>query len=185
MSSYKYTKNTMMMTHPGIFPFESDVLEHLFVINGNGFVWKNGQLIDLELKSRKQQLKEARIFVRKRNEILKLAAIEYQELYKHMESYSVKKERMKSIKYRMNCVNNGTTFYLTKDGLLGRKIYPLCEYAKIVNIPNDVKPDWLKAAELMLKLARSQLFKCTEEDLKWLKKAEDNINNIKKKRDIK
>ena len=33
-------------------------------------------------------------------------------------------------------------------------IYPICEYAKILSLPDDIKPDWLAGAEEALKLAQ-------------------------------
>jgi hypothetical protein len=50
-------------------------------------------------------------------------------------------------------------------------VYPLCEYAKIANIPTDVKDDWLKAAhesldDVILVSANDDDLKATKDAIK-------------------
>lgn len=51
------------------------------------------------------------------------------------------------------------------------KIYPICEYAGIVTLPDDIKSDWLSAAEAAILFALS--LERTGEDNKWLLLAAD------------
>jgi hypothetical protein len=67
-------------------------------------------------------------------------------------------------------------------------IYPLCEYAKMCCIPDDVKPDWLEAAEWTCNFVKAhpELWakNYCDKNEEWIAKAETRIAEIKEKRGL-
>jgi cytochrome b subunit of formate dehydrogenase len=57
-----------------------------------------------------------------------------------------------------------------------RRYNHVCQYACILHVPEDVKPDWLAAARKALDWAKSDAVIKTEEDIEWLKKAEKIVS---------
>ena len=64
--------------------------------------------------------------------------------------------------------------------------YPLSEYSKMCTIPNDVKDDYLAGAEKMIEFIKTHpeiyVDGEYESNMEWLKKAEERIAEIRKKR---
>jgi hypothetical protein len=99
-----------------IFPTEMDFLHHLFFVNGNGYDWENGALVELTDADYPGRI---------------IPDISFEEWIGKSED---------------------------------RELYPLCEYAKCVNIPDNIKKDWLEKLELALDWAEKQ------ESFEWLTK---------------
>jgi hypothetical protein len=68
-------------------------------------------------------------------------------------------------------------YFFREDGTVGRTLYPLCKYSQILNIPQDIKPDWLDAAKRAVEIARTK-FRCTEQDLASLNEAEAQLKKV-------
>jgi hypothetical protein len=45
--TYEQTLKRCMELYPSLFIDENSVLHHLFFVNGNGYEWENGQLVDV------------------------------------------------------------------------------------------------------------------------------------------
>ena len=54
-----------------------------------------------------------------------------------------------------------------------KTIYPLCEYARIANLPDNIKTDWLLAAKKALRFSRS--LKKTKSDRRYLREASRRV----------
>lgn len=104
-------------SYPEIYPDRWAILNHLFFVNGNGYEWVDGQL--------KNGHHEAKV-------------IWYQNRKLTEPEFLALMEKPK---------------FLPQESLLpfapsenGRAAYPLCQYATIHHIPDDVKDEWLIAA---------------------------------------
>lgn len=103
------------------------VLDQLFFTNGNGLEWVNGELLyDDEAKNNIERTLPENYFS------IPLMSTEDEES-SWIREYRIKEG--KEYKPREICSKEALT------------IYPICEYAAIVNIPDDIKLDWLLAAE--------------------------------------
>lgn len=95
-----------------------------------------------------------------------------------LETY-VRLARERDHKYRLDCIAEGVTdcWFFLPDGSIGRRLYPVCEYAKILHVPKDVKPDWLAAAKKALEWAMGPTCRTTKKDQEWLKKAAELLES--------
>ena len=99
----KETLKMCLRTYPSIFPNKWAVYHHIFLVNGCGYGWENGELV-------KSFVYDLPTLIP--NDILKKRMLDFE---------------------------------MPED----EEIYPICEYSKICNIPDDIKPDWLEAAQEM------------------------------------
>jgi hypothetical protein len=110
------------------------VLDHLFIVNGNGYEWENGELVigdpDINIETTStipDNYFDTPIFSEEKDAPSWL-----------IEWNKAEKKKFKPIEI---CSKKALTFY------------PICEYAKIMNLPDDIKKDWLQAAEETVELA--------------------------------
>lgn len=131
------TLKTSMLLYPSIHPTKWEVYHHWFIVNGNGYEWINGELVSLE-ENKVPTLEEA--------------------IEKQFEFDLSDRQLLSSPKFsRDYCLNNIKTILNFEENCKifepketrGYRIYPICEYAKILNIPQDVKPDWKEALQEM------------------------------------
>jgi hypothetical protein len=205
--NYLETKKLMMKAYPTLFLDEADVLHHLFAVGGNGYDWIDGELSSG--RTPEEVLEEARQCEedsrRHREEIIQSWKKLDAELHEVLKGSGVKPPKTLRVFNRPEKVPTtpaeirkaeqarrlwyakempGDCYFLRKDGSVGRRLHPMCQYADILHVPEDVKPDWLAAACKAVMVLRTE-FKCTKEDLKWLKKAEALLStrsrNLKKK----
>ncbi len=120
-----------LLGYPSLFQTPGDVLHQLFVVNGNGYEWAGGQLV-YWTDGRKDatewieaQIAEAR--ERGHSEGLELY---YEEMQHRFEFTKLNIDRI---------VEHGEHRYR-------KSIYPICQYAKIMCVPDNVQDDWLAAA---------------------------------------
>lgn len=189
--NYADTLQHCYEAYPTLFPFEEDVLDHLFFVIGNGYSWINGELVDNDYEPaitirrrdkerikrqidsfqsiREDEMNEQKSYIKER---LKELRAELKLGYKKFQSIEILRRHKEAEK-------ENSSYFINADGLLGRKIYPLCDYSKIVNLPDDIKPDWLEAAKRAITFANDpSKFRITESDKQWLDKASDLINKI-------
>lgn len=155
--------------YPTLFGCRTDVLHHLFCVNGNGYEWRGGELVGYPERKRslKALLKEVDNNDAKMAEMLARFDREdeaHEELRVLNETRQAKRrlrrEHEKSIitfRYKNAADLALVTWSRDHDRLLDGPltfrpgtIYPLCEYAKLARVPDDVKPDWLAAVREMI-----------------------------------
>lgn len=103
------------------------VLNHLFFTNGNGFEWVNGGLECFEVLNTICTLPENYF-----NTVIMSNEADEDPFDKELRNEFNPNSKFKP--YEL-CAKESLT------------IYPICKYAKIVNIPEDIQLDWLLAAE--------------------------------------
>lgn len=160
-------KNTLkrsLMKYPSIFENKWDVYHQWFIVNGNGMEWKNGELVDI-YDNKPIKLEDA--------------------IIKHVDFYLTENisELLNESDYFLEITLKGKIERLKQDIIdtfqWENKLsdftcddfecfYPLCEYSKILNIPDDVKPDWKEAAIEMLSWLIENYDKLGKENQKYI-----------------
>lgn len=110
----------MFDNYPDLFPDRQKCYDHLFCTIGNGYEWRRGQLVRYDEEDNPKA--------------------EEQDYLSYPPMAVQSEENVRKYMERME---------LFKDGGLPKspRWYPLCEYSKINNVPEDVKPDWKAAVE--------------------------------------
>ena len=161
MTLHNFTKQ-LIMQFPSIFPNALIVYDHLFYVNGNGHEWHNGTLIPEDFKEKSiaecivqsvqqnYELTKSTFF--NRCEIIK------PELAKKMRSNAYTNyvnDFVKDIHTIMNAEKLAEDFSIPiwhwpyNNGF---EFYPICEYAKCMNIPDNIDPEWKEAIDKLNKI---------------------------------
>ena len=218
----KDTVKRSLMLYPSVSINALAVYEHLFCTNGNGYEWKNGELVEITTtdytdspignvptmqqaieKSLQFHLRESIDmlgFARTRCEMNCITSGKSEDeiteddvvneyncsLYVDI---SEDVDLIFKIEERMNDFEVPTKEKYPKHRFIGEfSIYPLCEYAKMCCIPDDVKPDWLEAAEWTCNFVKAHPELWTknycDKNEEWIAKAETRIAEIKKQRGL-
>ncbi len=172
MASYKNTIKESLLSYPTLYKKEEDVLEHLFFVIGNGYEWKNGQLVDIDgkrgsMESRVKEIWDDRL---QREHCSKIFKVDWPEGFypKTVDDPIIQALWKAQDDFRKKCIEIGV-----RDGDTERSIYPISGYCKLYSVPKDVKPDWLAAAHKAYDLAKSGYWKTTQHD-------RDHLAKIKK-----
>jgi hypothetical protein len=149
-----------MREYPSISENKLDVYDHLFLTNGNGYDWVNGELIEkYNEKPNIISIEEAidklfnddyRIELTTDRMFFYIGELNKDEkVVKESLQYDLKRyaQNVKTIINAEKAVNQSLFEIEPIISLEGLEpecfLYPLCEYSKIMNIPNDIKSDWL------------------------------------------
>jgi hypothetical protein len=149
-----------MRKYPSISGNKLDVYDHLFLTNGNGYDWVNGELIEkYNEKPNIISIEEAidklfnddyRIELTTDRMFFYIGELNKDEkVVKESLQYDLKRyaQNVKTIINAEKAVNQSLFEIEPIISLEGLEpecfLYPLCEYSKIMNIPNDIKSDWL------------------------------------------
>lgn len=149
--------------HPSIFKNRFSVLHHYFCVNGNGLEWIDGELADRypSESNFNPYHTDKEIFdeeVRRREFLENSKEKEWMKILTINEMLESMMEHTYKYYYKHNqeidyIINNAEE--LAKDVTVRRNIYPLCRYAKIVNIPDDIDPKWLEVVFEVIKMILS------------------------------
>jgi hypothetical protein len=168
--TYVATREALLSAFPRLFIDETDVLHGLFFVTGNGFKWDKGTLTDgqslCSLVTRAQ-----RDHARFRAPFIAAGFTEVDFPSLRMQDTPETERAQERARRLQLATQKKNTYFLRKDGSVGEALHPLSEYSKILNVPPDVRPDWLASAKLALSSVRVQ-FKCSVSDEKWLRIAE-------------
>ena len=165
MTLHEYVKQ-LIMQYPSIFHNALLVYDHLFYVNGNGHEWHNGTLIEPDFK--KMTVAECIAQVVQHNYELTKNSI-FDRLKD--EGHDKLAQKLKSNAYDRYITNLKEDIYtiLHADELADDfsipterwpynfepfQFYPICEYAKCMNIPDDIDPEWLDAINKLNKIKK-------------------------------
>jgi hypothetical protein len=186
-----------MREYPSISRNKLDVYDHLFLTNGNGYDWVNGELIEkynerLNVISIEEAIdklfnNESRIDFTTDRMFLYIEKLNKGEkVVKESLQYDLKRyaQDVKTIVNAEKAVNQSLFEIepiISLDGLKPECfLYPLCEYSKIMNIPDDIKSDWLEGIkELMNYLLNSEFPSVVEYRTKYKNELNQVIERIK------
>ncbi len=125
-----------LLRYPHIFPNKWAVYHHWFIVNGCGYDWKNGELVESD------------------NEVL-LTTIEDGINYQFKETLSRIKKGESGFTFEINYSKKAIFDCINLEQRMvdfdpqRETIYPICEYANIMNIPDDITPEWKAAVTEM------------------------------------
>lgn len=147
------TLKLALLNYPYIYENKWEVYHQLFICNGNGYEWVNGELegygddmvssIELAIKRQFDSWLGDRLLDRP----LKFSIENCRDMCISITKWE---ERIKD-------------FTCNQD-----KIYSLCDYAKIMNIPEDIKPAWREAVMEMYNWLTKNPDKTSEEDKEYI-----------------
>ena len=178
MASVEKTIKNELLLWPAINVNRLSVLHHLFCVIGNGFEWKDGELVETGLEDFKEATVEEAVkrVIAEELSIKELIGYVYlgicssDKVSPFIEDEKIEilnNERNKvignineliSLIFRIDERQNDMSYpsherypYHTTEIYKDASItfYPLCEYSKLCNLPDDIKTDWLIAARDM------------------------------------
>ena len=175
------------------------VLNHLFLVIGNGYEWKNGELVEIGVKQTKATIEKAILKIVTRG--LKVDSLknwfEIAEVHREINegneddkykfvSDSICRDIKKDIVLTFDIENRMKDMTPYSDfERFPFKFYPICEYSELCNLPDNIKPDWFAAAKEIYEfvVANPQLIRDEDKKLydEWLPKIKNRIEELEKK----
>lgn len=146
------------------------VLHHLFLVNGNGYSWHDGYLTtayDEDFRSYGAEIARRlpKGFFTKRVHKLKPWKKKDAEMWlgfeEIVESLDLTEDMIKDLnahtkRIKKNLVKRGNRYYekqyqdcAAPGSRYDITPYPICQFAKLVTMPDDVRPDWLEGAHII------------------------------------
>lgn len=161
----KETLKRYLMKYPSIFKNKWDVYHQWFIVNGNGLDWENGELVDIyddnPITIEESLIKHVDFYLsdylselsKKDSPIISYIVLKgkIDRLKKNIKDTLKWEEKIKNF----NCDNI-------------ERFYPMSEYSKILNIPDDIKPDWKDASIEMLSWLIENYDKLGKENQKYI-----------------
>ena len=144
-----------LLRYPSIFPNKWAVYHHWFIVNGCGYHWENGELVASD------------------DDIL-LTTVEDGICYQFKETLSTMKRGESGLVFEMNYLKKAILDCINLEQRLidfnsqRETIYPLCQYANIMNIPDDITPEWKDAVTEMHNWLLINYNNLTENDRKYV-----------------
>lgn len=181
--TFKNTLKRNILNYPMLFPTALYVYDHIFLVIGNGYEWKNGQCVCSGGEG--PSTPERAIYVL----LEKFFTDHFGKYLKDLPKKWDRRLRDKVVKRYIGYVKqtmewekrmNDLTVPQFMSGMKSEfEFYPLSEYSLICNLPDDIKPDWLEAAERMYNVLIANKDKV--EDNGWLPKIAERIQELKSK----
>lgn len=142
-----------ILAYPSIFTSRADVLHHVLCVIGNGYVWENGTLVPVFKEDDRVWTAEwetARFYER----YGELGGFEMSDAHnEHWAQYI--KEVVAEYQQVVDTVDERIHDWTYE----GEGIYPQSDYALILNVPEDVNPEWHEDLEKMREFARGRGWK--------------------------
>lgn len=200
MNVYNTVKNGLIL-YPSIYKNALDVYSHMFICIGNGYEWKNGQLVSIE--DRKLATVEEGVIKCLNFHLVDHDPEEYMDALKPLlteEQY--RKHKIANYKRYIDEVKDVFRWEEKIDDFSFawdeeyQKLHErnekhphkqtfinFCNYSKICNLPDNIKKDWLEAAEKMYNIIIENIdrLECRKDETELLTKVKERIKELKKK----
>jgi hypothetical protein len=132
------------LSYPDMYPARTHVINHLYCVNGNGYDWFEGRLHE---GTDEKTATVAKMLLNGDPETWIQKYVEDHDRGRFSHLYKIEEElRELSRKHGLPAM---APLAPIKAGF---SIYPICQYACIANLPEDIRPDWLAGAEEALRL---------------------------------
>ena len=180
MASVEQTVRNDLLLWPSLQVNRFNVLHHLFCVIGNGFEWKNGELIetgskgckDVSIEEAVKRIIDDELSIK---DILSYMFLGMLSSDKDKASPFIEEEKLNIVNDEreriINDINEMVSLTFRIDERQADmsypsyekypyhtvelyknydvKFYPICEYSRLCNLPDDIKTDWLIAARDM------------------------------------
>lgn len=163
MTLREYVKQ-LIMQYPSIFHNALLVYDHLFYVIGNAHEWHNGTLIpeDFKEKSIAECIAQSvqQNYELTKNTFFNRCETIKPELAKKLRSNAYTNyvnDFVEDIHTILNADKLADDFSIPKRWPYNIKpfqFYPICKYAKCMNIPDDIDPEWLDAINKLNKIKK-------------------------------
>ena len=164
---FEQTIEIMQTMYPSLFYHKCNALDHLFFVNGNGYDWINGELVceeDKQYDNKKDYMLDSVIHYLSLQITVQLSYTNRKKAEEFVKDYIYPNL---SVAGKLNIIHA-----YDKD-----TVYPICQYAAIACIPDNIQPNWAQGAYEAIIWARTI---CTPEDAAYLDQAEIKLNSITK-----
>lgn len=173
----------------------------MFICIGNGYEWKNGQLVSIE--DRKLATVEEGVIKCLNFHLVDHDPEEYMEVLKSLlteEQYKNHKianykryiEEVKDIFHWEDKIDDFSfawdeeykKFHERNENHPNKQTFTnFCNYSRICNLPDNIKKDWLEAAEKMYNIVIENIdrLECRKDETELLAKVKERIAELKKK----
>lgn len=190
--TFEDTLRTSLLLFPGIHPNALTVYDHLFCVIGNGYSWENGELVehgekassvkDGVIKAIEFHLMDPVVDPFEHIDlgldyVKRSLNYEYKRVIKDVEMTFDVENRMKDFSFETSDKYFGYGKYFAAEDKY--MLYDICEYSKICNLPDDIKPDWLEAAEKMYDILVANPERVQDKN-NLLPKVKERIEELKK-----
>lgn len=152
----KETIRENLLNYPLLFNNALDVYNQLFCVIGNGYRWKDGELVSTSTNKVVKTKAGAVLYQIKElfRDKMFWKTVKLVGLFK---TIKIKVRRTRMLVSRVCDVDkNINDFSIKEDEEMAKHFkdykfcfYPLSEYSVICKLPDDIKPDWLEAAKKM------------------------------------
>lgn len=147
MASVRDTVLAMLTQYPSLFTTKADCYRHLFLTNGNGYDWVDGELVSWGDPKTEPDFKDE-------DAVIVEHAEKYGIIPNHKKIFG--KEEFEYVRLDTRRNNMNIQFALDNIDLIMRSehvtfysgstiLYSGWDYCPLMKVPADVKPDWLKA----------------------------------------
>ena len=143
--SFRNHLRKVMITYPSLFPAPIYVYDHLFLTIGNGYEWKDGELVYDDENSLCNSTEEAidRLFSDFVDDIETVSHPGTDDVFR---AKFINRKVTVNKKYIHNILHVEENLdVLTIPHSSSFEFYSLSKYSAIANIPDDVHYDWIKA----------------------------------------
>jgi len=138
MADVESTIFETIYNYPGLFRNRTQVLHYLFAMNGTDFDWVDGELVDVLGDEKPNDVQRTASWER--------GAFDDRTYELTTECLSIRQLAQIRAQQRGSLLQGGLLKYgLYEDELAA--VYERSVYAPLLNIPDDIKPDWAAAAE--------------------------------------
>ena len=150
----KETVKENLLNYPLIFKNALDVYDHLFCTIGNGYEWKDGELVP-KTKEQMVKTKAGAVIYQIKNFFTNKVTWSTVKLIGFFKTVKKNVKKTHMLVSRVLDVDKNIVDFSIKDdedvfnGFGQFSFYPLCSYSAICKLPDDIKPDWLEAAKKM------------------------------------
>jgi len=145
---------------PTMYSCRTDVLHQWFCVNGNGMEWQNGRLVGYYSTKRMPSLKSR---IADATEALRSIQLSYVEDVAQAAKYRVLIRKEEDRVKQVHALADDLAQVSWDRGIspdpnfAPARIYPLCKYARMNRVPDDVDPEYLAAVrEMILEVFRSE-----------------------------
>lgn len=158
MATFRQTMKDCLLGYPSIFPNPTDVCAHLFAVNGNGYEWIDGELVDpygeeKNLTRMKYPFREEREFEKKFWWVRVIAWFKRSEheskfLRDRKLKDNARKAQMRWVEKNIDAIVDASpvnTYFGSERGGSYVTDHICPEYADGLDFPEDIQRDWAEA----------------------------------------
>jgi hypothetical protein len=161
--TFEVTIQTMYDAYPEFFKERADCLNHLFCTLGNGWEWKNGQLVSSDKEYKKFKVRELKTrFVNGKAHQHNLMSLRDVAVSFTLKGFLDRTTENTLDADKIDSIKQVLYEHYAKEGYADDKYYEkprnerwyfaiandwYAEYVPLFNIPKNIKPDWLAGIE--------------------------------------